>query len=115
MTATLPGRLAMLERTLPGSSTRGISAFALFAAIQVADTILTLIGINRFGPAIEGNPVLSFVMVAFGTAATLMSVKAVALAGAFVLHLRAQYLALALLSLLYVFGAIIPWMWLLAL
>ena len=81
----------------------------MFAVIQVADAVLTFVGIARFGPGIEANPVLAFYVVTFGAGVTLMAAKSVALAAAMVLYVRSHHLALSLLTLGYLFGAIVPW------
>jgi len=101
--------------TLPGSATRGISAVALFAAVQLADGILTLAGVARFGPGMESNPILSVSMMTLGPGATLSIAKLVAVALATVLHGARSHLALALLTVFYVFAAVLPWTWLLSL
>jgi hypothetical protein len=95
--------------TLPGSATRGMSAVALFAAVQVADGILTLAGIARFGPGVESNPILSVSMMALGAAPALSIAKIVAVLLATVLHGARCHLMLALLTILYVFVALLPW------
>lgn len=101
-----------LAGMLPRSRTRSVSALALFAAVQAADALMTWAGIQRFGFAAEGNPVLSFYMAAFGVGVTLVVAKSVALALAVVLHLRQQHLVLVVLTLVYVAAAIAPWVWL---
>jgi hypothetical protein len=95
--------------TLPGSATRGMSAVALFAAVQVADGILTLAGVARFGPAVESNPILSASMMALGAAPALSIAKIMAVLLATVLHGARCHLMLALLTILYVFVALLPW------
>jgi hypothetical protein len=99
---------------LPGSQTRGIAALALFMSVQVADAVCTANGIARFGPAIEANPLLSFLVGTWGIAGALVSVKIVAMIGGAFLHLKSQDLALSVLTVVYVFGAIVPWAWTLA-
>jgi hypothetical protein len=99
---------------LPGSQTRGIATLALFMGVQIADGVWTANGIARFGPGIEANPLLCFLLTTCGIAGALVSVKLIAiLSGAF-LYARSQILALSLLTVLYVFGAILPWAWTLA-
>jgi uncharacterized protein DUF5658 len=96
---------------LPGSQTRGIAALALFMGVQVADGVCTASGIARFGPGVEANPILYFLLTTCGMAGALVSMKLVAiLSGAF-LYSRSQNLTLSLLTVLYVFGAILPWAW----
>lgn len=104
----------VLSRRLPGSSTHAIYAFALFAAVQLADGILTAHGIQRYGLAAEGNPLISLSMRTFGVTAALASWKLFALAAGAVLHLTEQHLALAFLTVVSVMAAAIPWAWILA-
>ena len=104
---------APLTVQLPGSKTPAITLLALFTAVQVLDAMLTWTGILRFGTGIEANPLLAMSFVHFGTGATLGAAKLFAIACALVLHLRSHYLVLSVLTVLYVFGAIVPWSWML--
>jgi len=99
--------------TLPGSATRGIAAVALFAAVQVADGVLTVAGVARFGPTVESNPILAQSIDAIGAATTLTIAKTFAVVMGTILHGTRWHLALALLTIFYVFAAVIPWTWLL--
>jgi Flp pilus assembly protein TadD len=101
--------------TLPRSATRGISAVALFAAVQVADGIQTLAGVARFGPEMESNPILSLSMMTLGAGAALVIAKLAAVALATFLHFAHSHLTLALLTVFYVFAAVLPWTWMLSL
>ena len=94
---------------LPGSNTPAITLLALFTAVQVLDALLTRTGIHKFGTGIEANPLLALSFAHFGTGATLGAAKLFAIACALVLHLRSHYLVLSVLTLFYVYGAIIPW------
>jgi hypothetical protein len=102
-----------LTGSLPGSKTPAITLLALFAAVQILDAILTWTGVARFGTDIEANPLLAASFAHFGPGATLGAAKLFAIACAMVLHLRSHYLILAVLTVLYVFGAIVPWSWML--
>src|SRR4029077_2545313 len=97
---------------LPGSATRGIAAVALFAAVQAADGILTLAGIARFGPSVESNPLLGIYMMLLGAGPALSLAKVAAVALATLLHGARWHGTLALLTIFYVFGAVLPWTWL---
>ncbi len=101
--------------TLPGSQTRALWAFALFAAIQLADGALTAAGVAQFGAGIEANPLLAFVATGAGFGATLVAAKLAAIGFAAVLYVQARHLTLAVLTLAYVVGAVMPWTFLLAL
>lgn len=95
--------------TLPGTTTRGIAAVALFTAVQAADGILTLAGVARFGPAIESNPLIAASIAALGAGATLSIAKVIAVLLATMLHGFRCHLVLALLTVFYVFVAVLPW------
>ena len=100
---------------LPGSETRAIALLALFVSVQIADALLTSLGIARFGAGVEANPILRFWVTLFGSAAVLSVAKSSAVASATMLDRWSQYFVLALLTVLYVFVAIVPWTWTLAL
>ena len=95
--------------TLPGSRTRALWTLALFAAIQLADGALTAAGVARFGVRIEGNPLIHLAVETAGIGVTLVAAKLFAISCATVLHLYSRHLALALIILAYVVGAIVPW------
>ena len=99
---------------LPGSETRALWTLALFAAIQLADGALTAAGIAQFGPQAEGNPLIQMLASGAGFGAALVVSKGLAVFCATVLHLNARHLTLALLTLAYVMGAIVPWTYVLA-
>ena len=106
---------SLVSGRLPGSETRGIAVVALFVAIQAADLVLTLTGLSRFGASIEANPVLAAAMQMCGAGVALLTAKTVAVALATLLNATRAYMTLALLTMLYVFGALVPWTWVLAL
>jgi hypothetical protein len=110
MTAALP----RLSKPLPNSKTNALWALALFIAVQIADGVLTLAGIARFGTGVEGNPVLVYSIQIFGSGVSLLCAKAVAIAGGSVLHVYSYHLVLAILTVGYVFATLIPWALLLA-
>ena len=94
---------------LPNSQTHALPLLALFVSIQIADAFLTAVGIARFGVAAEGNPLLALHIAHLGPAAALSIAKGVAVVGAVVLYRYTRYLMLALLTVMYVFAAIVPW------
>jgi uncharacterized protein DUF5658 len=100
--------------TLPGSRTRALWILALFAAIQVADGALTAAGVAQFGPRIEGNPLIALAFQGAGIGMALVTAKLFAMSCAMVLYVYSRHLALALMTLAYVVGAIVPWMFVLA-
>lgn len=94
---------------LPNSSTPALVPLMLFGALQIADAILTIAGVERFGPAAEANPLLASAMASFGPYATLAAAKAVALVLGVGLYVRSQHLVLAMLTVIYVYFAVCPW------
>ena len=81
----------------------------IFAAMQLADGVMTAAGAAQFGTSIEANPLLVFLFGVVGTGATIVAMKLFAILCATLLHLREQYSALAILTLVYLFAAIVPW------
>ena len=102
------------RRCLPGASTRAVSLLALYAMVQLADAILTATGLARFGAAAEGNPVAAMVIDAFGLTTGLLALKLLAVAAGTLLHVLAQHLTLAVLTVVFVVCAVMPWAWVLA-
>jgi hypothetical protein len=92
-----------------GSARTGAMVLAAFAFVQCADAWMTAIGIVRFGPTIEANPLLAFYVSTFGAGA-IVAAKLIALACAAVLHLHAHSVVLIVLTLAYIAFAILPWL-----
>ena len=99
---------------LPGSQTRAVSLLALFATTHLADAIQTMLGIQRFGPAVEANPIVSFYVMFGGATAALIGAKLFAVSCGAILYCFERYIPLTLLTLVVVFSAILPWALLLA-
>ena len=99
---------------LPNSRTRALALLALFVTVQMADALLTTFGIDRFGVAAEANPILALGFILFGPAASLTIAKGGAVVGAVTLYRLSRHMLLALLTVMYVFVAIMPWAWALA-
>ena len=66
-------------------------------------------GILRFGPSIEANPLLASCAAMFGASTALVVAKTVAIIGGATLHVLSQHFVLAALTVACVFGAIVPW------
>jgi hypothetical protein len=96
---------------LPKSRAYTLSLLALFVCIQVADALLTAFGINRFGVGAEANPVLALGFVFVGPVAALAIAKSAAVAGAVALYRLSRHGLLAMLTMMYVVVAIMPWAW----
>jgi hypothetical protein len=91
------------------SVTFGNLAIVAFLVVQALDGMLTYVGIVSYGPAAEGNPLLSWLMAAFGAAPALAGAKMAASMFGIILHLTAVHRTVALLAALYVSAAILPW------
>lgn len=80
-----------------------------FFVVQALDGALTYLGVSRWGPGIEANPLLSSAMAYAGIGASLAAAKSVAIAFGIVLHLYRVHTIVALLTVFYVAAAIVPW------
>jgi hypothetical protein len=90
----------------------------LLALIQVADGILTGIGVERFGSDVEGNLLIRHLIEAIGTFEALFLVKLVAMLVIVVLcrlAINIPWIKLALkgVIVIYTCAAIIPWTYIL--
>jgi hypothetical protein len=92
-----------------GESSFGNLTVLAFLAVQACDGVLTYIGMATFGPHMEGNPVVSSLMLAFGVGPGLASAKLVAGGFGILLHLSGVHRLIALLTAVYVALAVVPW------
>ena len=93
-----------------GRSMFGDLALVLFLLGQVGDGVLTYIGVSVYGTAMEGNPVIGWLMSAMGEGPALATAKVTAGGFGIALHLSAVHKAVAGLALFYLVVAICPWM-----
>ena len=103
-----------MNRALPtGVSRRQLAAadilWLTFVAVQVLDGVLTYVGVLTFGIEIEANPVVAWYAQTFGPAAGLIAAKAFAVACASILYVTARHRTMAVLTLIYLAFAIVPW------
>lgn len=89
--------------------TFGNWAILLFLIAQGLDGIFTYVGLVVYGPTIEANPLLAWLMDSVGQGPALAGAKLIAAGLGIVLHLVAVHRAVALLALLYIAAAILPW------
>jgi uncharacterized membrane protein len=82
----------------------------VFLLAQACDGVLTYVGVSLYGTAIEGNPLLAWLMETMGHGPALATAKVLAGAFGIALHLTAVHRVLAALSAFYVAVAIVPWM-----
>ena len=97
----------------PGGTRRnlfGDFALVIFLVAQALDGVLTYVGVSTYGPRMEGNPFIGWLMAAMGDAAGLATAKITAGVFGIALHLSAVHKAVALLALFYVAVAVLPWL-----
>jgi hypothetical protein len=87
----------------------GDLAVIAFLVVQALDGLLTYIGIARWGPGIEANPLVSSAVAFAGVGAGLTATKLVAVGCGIVLHLRRVHHVVAFLTAVYIAAAILPW------
>jgi hypothetical protein len=91
----------------------GNSVVLAFLVVQALDGVLTYIGVS-FGHATEGNPLVGSLMAMFGLGVGLASAKLFAGSLGIALHLFGTHRLVALLTVIYVGAAILPWTMLLS-
>lgn len=102
------GRLGRLRRMTSGSRF-GDVVLVLFLICQVLDGALTYVGVVTFGRSIEANPLLEWLMGAVGEGTAVTGAKVLAGTCGIALHLTAVHRIVALLTLVYLGVAVIPW------
>jgi hypothetical protein len=80
-----------------------------FVLIQCLDGVFTYLGVRIWGPDIEANPLISSAIAAGGVVAGLGGAKLVAIGFGILLHLRRVHNIVALLTVIYLAAAILPW------
>ena len=93
----------------------GNTVIVLFFIAQALDGALTYVGVSTLGRDIEGNPLLHWLMGAAGYGPALALAKLAAAGFGMVLHLASVHRAVAVLTVLYMSAAVVPWMAVLAL
>ena len=87
----------------------GDVAVVVFLLAQAFDGVLTYVGVSTYGPGMEGNPLIAWLMAQMGEGAGLATAKVTAGAFGIALHLSAVHRAVALLTVFYLVVAITPW------
>jgi hypothetical protein len=87
----------------------GDVVIVVFLAAQAVDGVLTYLGVVQFGTIIEANPVVAALMGIIGHGPALASVKVLAASLGIALHLGRVHRVLALLTVFYVIGSVVPW------
>jgi hypothetical protein len=80
-----------------------------FLVTQALDGVLTYVGLASIGRVAEGNPLVASLMAVFGLGAGLAGAKLVAGSLGIALHLFGTHRLVALLTVVYVAAAIVPW------
>jgi hypothetical protein len=93
----------------------GNAVIILFFLAQALDGGLTYVGVRIFGPQVEANPLLAWLMQVAGEGPALAGAKLAAAGFGIILHLASVHRALAILTALYLSAAVFPWMGLLIL
>ena len=87
----------------------GDLAVVVFLLAQVSDGVLTYIGVSTYGVAIEGNPLITWLMESMGEGPGLAAAKVAAGLFGMALHIAGVHKAVATLAGFYVVVAIGPW------
>jgi len=87
----------------------GNAVIVLFLLAQAADGVMTYVGVSTMGLHIEANPLLATLMGWMGQGAGVAMAKAVACALGISLHLVGVHRVIAILTAIYMVGAVVPW------
>jgi hypothetical protein len=87
----------------------------LFLTFQAADGLMTYGVASLFGAGVEGNPIIATWMHIIGVGPAVFVAKIASAAGGILLYVRGVHLWLAACTVFYAFGAVIPWLRVLAL
>jgi hypothetical protein len=91
-----------------GSSRAQILLLA-FVTVQALDGILSYVGVSLHGPGIEANPLVGWYMAVLGPAAGFTVAKLFAVMCGVVLYVTARHMLVAILTLVYLIFAVVPW------
>jgi hypothetical protein len=80
-----------------------------FVLAQCMDGVFTYLGISYWGLGAEGNPLISSAVVVAGLGPGLAAVKLFAIGLGVALHMCRVHTLVAILTLVYIAGAIVPW------
>lgn len=101
-----------MELSIAGDTRRylfGDLALLAFLLAQALDGVLTYIGVNTYGPHIEANPLIGWLMATLGDALGLAAAKVTAGVFGIALHVSGVHSVVALLTAFYFAVAIVPW------
>jgi hypothetical protein len=112
MVAETPSTLPLIREPRRWSSPRALFGDVVvlgFLIVQSLDGAFTYLGVCRWGPGIEANPLVSSVVAVAGLGAGIVLAKLAAIAFGILLHLRQVHGVVAFLTALYFWAAIVPW------
>jgi hypothetical protein len=89
-------------------------AWLAFVLVQALDGAMSYVGVSLHGPGIEGNPLVAWYLEAFGPAVGFTVAKLFAVTCGAVLYLTARHRWVAILTVVYVVFAVVPWVGLLS-
>ena len=95
---------------VPDRDIFGDIALLVFLIAQASDGVLTYVGVSTYGRHIEANPLIGWLMTMIGQGAALATAKVAAVFFGIALHLSAVHRAVALLAVLYIAVAVLPWL-----
>lgn len=87
----------------------GDVALVLFLLAQASDGVLTYVGVATYGPSIEANPLIAWLIAQMGQGLALTTAKMTAATFGVALHLISVHKAVAALALFYFAVAVVPW------
>lgn len=87
----------------------GDLALVAFLIAQASDGVLTYVGVTSYGQHMEANPIISWLMASIGQGAALATAKLTAGLFGIALHLSSVHKAVAVLAVLYLAVAVLPW------
>jgi len=87
----------------------GNAVIVLFLLAQAADGVMTYVGVTTMGLHIEANPLLASLMAGIGEGVGVTMAKIVAAGLGIALHLVGVHRIIAVLTAIYMLGAIVPW------
>jgi hypothetical protein len=88
----------------------GNTVIVLFLLAQAADGVMTYVGVTTMGLHVEANPLLVALMRAVGQGAGVTMAKVTAAVLGISLHLVGVHRIIAALTVIYVIGAVVPWL-----
>lgn len=90
-------------------TTFGNAVILLFLLAQAADGVFTYLGVQIYGLRAEGNPLMLWLMATLGEGPALAAAKLTAATLGSWLHVMTVHRLVAVLTAIYIAGAVVPW------